>query len=82
MHEEVKVIVQSICCDNAGENKILEENCKKTTGLAHIQFQHTPREHPQFNGVVKHAFATLYGRVRARASEMEYGQGAHQVPQA
>ena len=42
MHEEVKVIVQSIRCDNAGENKILEENCKKTTGLAHIKFQYTP----------------------------------------
>ena len=38
IHEEVKVIVQSICCNNAGENKILEENCKKTTGLAHIKF--------------------------------------------
>ena len=63
MHEEVKVIIQSICCDNAGENKILEENCKKTTGLAHIKFQYTPQDTPQFNGVVKHAFVTLYGRV-------------------
>ena len=42
MHEEVKVIIQSICCDNALENKILEDNCKKTTGLAHIKFQYTP----------------------------------------
>ena len=42
MHEEVKVIVQLICCNNTGENKILEENCKKTTGLAHIKFQYTP----------------------------------------
>ena len=42
MHEEVKVIVQPIHCDNAGENKILEENCKKTTGLVHIKFQYTP----------------------------------------
>ena len=63
MHEEVKVIVQSIRCDNAGENKILEENCKKTTGLAHIKFKYTPRDTPQFNGVVERAFVTLYGRV-------------------
>ena len=65
IHEEVKVIVQTIRCDNAGENKILEENCKATTGLAHIKFQYTPRDTPQFNGVVERAFATLYGRVRA-----------------
>ena len=65
IHEEVKVIVQTIRCDNAGENKILEENCKATTGLAHIKFQYTPRNTPQYNGVVERAFATLYGRVRA-----------------
>ena len=65
MHEEVKVIIQSIGCDNAGENKILEDNCKKTTRLAHIKFQYTPRDTPQFNGVMEQAFATLYGRVQA-----------------
>ena len=53
MHEEVKVIIQSIRCDNAGENKKLEDNCKKTTGLAHIKFQYTPQDTLQFNGVVE-----------------------------
>ena len=65
MHEEVKVIIQSIGCGNAGENKILEDNCKKTTRLPHIKFQYTPRDTQQFNGIVKQAFATLFGRVRA-----------------
>ena len=65
MHKEIKVVVHTIRCDNAGENKILEENCKNTTGLAHIKFQYTPRDTPQFNRVVEWAFATLLGRVRA-----------------
>ena len=65
MHEEVKVIIQSIQCNNAGKNKILEENCKKTTGLVHFQFQYTPQDTLQFNGVVERSFPTLYGRVQA-----------------
>ena len=65
IHEEIKIIVQTIRCDNAGENKILEENCKNTTGLAHIKFQYTPRDTPQINRVVEQAFATLFGQVWA-----------------
>ena len=65
VHEKDKVTIQSIRCDNAGENHKVEEECKQTTGLAHIKFEYTPRDTPQFNGVVERAFATLYGRVRS-----------------
>ena len=64
LHKKEKVTVQTIRCDNAGENNKVEELCKNTTGLAHIKFEYTPRDTPQFNGVVERAFATLYGRVR------------------
>ena len=65
IHEKDKVMVQSIRCDNAGENNRMEEACKQTTGLAHIKFEYTPQDTPQFNGVIERAFATLYGRVRS-----------------
>ena len=63
IHEKDKVTVQSIRCDNAGENNKVEEACKQTTGLVHIKFEYTPRDTPQFNRVVERAFTTLYGRV-------------------
>ena len=56
-----------IRCDNAGENKSLEQNCKKE-GLV-IAFEYTAPGTPQQNGVVERAFATLYGRVRAMMNE-------------
>ena len=66
LHEkDDKVIVQNIRCDGAGENKTLRDKCKGTTGLAHIKFEFTPHDTPQYNGVVKRAFATLYGQVRS-----------------
>ena len=65
IHEKDKVTVQSVQCNNAGEKNSVEEACKQTTGLAHIKFEYIPRDTPQFNGVVKRAFATLYGRVRS-----------------
>ena len=61
IHKMDKVTIQSIQCDNAGENNSVEEACKQTSGLAHIKFKYTPRDTPQFNGVVEKAFATLYG---------------------
>ena len=62
LHEKDKVIIQNIRCDGAGENKTLKEKCKGTTGLAHIEFEFTPRDTPQYNGTVERAFATLWTR--------------------
>ena len=50
-------------CDGAGENKKLPDILAKDN--IYIQFKFTPRETPQYNGIVERAFATLYGRVRA-----------------
>ncbi len=58
-----KKTVKIIRCDNAGENKILEEDCLKD-GLG-IQFEWTAPGTPQQNGRVERKFATLYGRLRA-----------------
>jgi hypothetical protein len=57
------VTVKYICCDNAGENKALEEACL-TAGLG-IQFEYPTPGTSQQNGHVKRKFATLYGRVRS-----------------
>ena len=48
-------------CDNAGENKKLEEKIMKSK--LNIDFEYTPVGTPH-NGVVERTFATLYGRVR------------------
>ena len=52
-----------IRCDDAGENKKLEEELiKRQMG---VQFEYTGAGTPQHNGVVERAFATLMGRTRA-----------------
>jgi hypothetical protein len=56
-------IVKFIQCDNSGENQKLKEFCDQE-GLK-IKFEFTVPHTPQQNSVVEHAFATLYGRVRA-----------------
>ena len=58
--------VRYIRCDNAGENKTLEYECRKE-GLG-ITFEYTARNTPQQNGQVERSFATLYGKVRAMLS--------------
>ena len=55
--------VKNIRCDNAGENKKLEE--KVIDENMKINFEYTSAGTPQQNGVAERAFATLYGRVRA-----------------
>ena len=48
MNKNVKII----CCDNAGENKTLEENFMKNS--EEIKFEFTSPGNPQQNGVVEH----------------------------
>ena len=52
-------VVKYIRCDNAGENILLEEWCKKE-GLG-IQFEYTSPNSPQFNGKIERKFASLFG---------------------
>ena len=57
------IVVKTIRCDNAGENKKFESNSKKQ-GLG-LKFEFTAPGTPQQNGRVERKFAALYGRVRA-----------------
>jgi len=57
------MFVKYIRCDNAGENQVLERECKEL-GLG-IKFEYTSPDTPQQNGVVERAFGTLWSRVRA-----------------
>jgi hypothetical protein len=57
--------VKYIRCDNACENKDLENKCKKHDKLCNIQFEYTPRDSPQYNGKAERKIAVLTGRVRS-----------------
>ena len=46
------------CCDNAGKNKTLEENCTKK--FEEINFEFVSPSTPQKNGVIERGFTTLY----------------------
>ena len=50
-------------CDRGGENKVLPDKLIKENQS--INFEFTPHDTPQYNGMVKRAFATFYGRIRA-----------------
>ena len=52
--------VEHIRCDNAGENRALEDLCiEKDLGIV---FEYTAPGTPQQNGVVERAFATMLGK--------------------
>ena len=55
--------VKILRCDDAGENKALEDECK-SKGLG-IAFEYAGPRTPQRNGKVERKFQTLYGRIRA-----------------
>ena len=60
--EENEENVKITFCDNAGENKNLEENCAKT--FDEIKFEFTSPGTPHQNGVVGTGFDTLYSQMR------------------
>jgi hypothetical protein len=56
-------LVKKIRCNNAGENKLLQQmSIDNNLG---IQFEFISPGSPQFNGRVERKFAILFGRVRA-----------------
>ena len=59
---------QSSKLDNAGENKMLEEQCKSADWKLNIKFEYTARNTPQHNHLVEVGFATIAGRGRAMMS--------------
>ena len=64
------VNIEVIRCDNAGENKSLQEAIDLDPDL-NIKFEYTAPNTPQQNGVVERKFATLYGRVRSMLNAAE-----------
>ena len=58
----MNINVKIICCDNAGENKALEENCANNS--EEIKFEFTSPSTPQQNGMVEQIFSKLYSWVR------------------
>ena len=70
----MKEKVKTIRCDNAGENKTLEETCAKNS--EEIKFEFTSLGTPQKNGVVERRYATLYSWMRA----MMVHAGLHENP--
>jgi hypothetical protein len=54
-----KYVVKKIRCDNAGENKLLEQ--MSIDNLLGIKFEYISPGSPQFNGRVERKFAILFG---------------------
>ena len=63
LKDKYKIQVKFIRCDNAGENKKLEEKCD-AEGLG-IIFEYTASVTPQQNAYVERVFPTLMARARA-----------------
>ena len=63
LNDKYKIQVLFIQCDNAGENRKLEEKCD-AEGLG-IIFEYTATGASQQNAFVERAFPTLMGRARA-----------------
>ena len=59
------MIVRYLRCDNAGENKKLEERINGANWKLNIQFEYTARDTPQQNHLAELAFATIANRGRA-----------------
>ena len=71
-----RINVKIVRCDNAGENKKMEEACAKM-GLA-TKFEYTAVGTPQQNGRVERKFATLYGRIRSMMISAGIKEGLRQ----
>ena len=57
--------VKFIRCDNAGENKLLEERANGASWKINIQFEYTARSTPQQNHLAELAFSTIANHGRA-----------------
>ena len=69
--------IKYICCDNAGENKALQQPLKK--GGMKIQFEFTAPDMPQPNGIVECAFPTKMGHTRAMMNYAGFDKNMQQL---
>ena len=86
---EMDTKINYIRCDNAGENKTLQE-VLSLDPRTNIKFEYTAPYTPQQNGKIERKFATLWGKNRAILNEAKlsrylrdklWAQGAHMVTQ-
>jgi hypothetical protein len=70
LNSKYKKVVKYVCCDNTGENTVLQKACK-ATGMG-VQFEYTAPGTPHNNGHVEHKFATLFGRVCSMLSHADH----------
>jgi len=71
------VWVEHIRCDNAGENRALEDACIEND--LGIIFEYTAPGTPQQNGVVERAFATMLGKTRAIMNGAGFDEKKHHL---
>jgi hypothetical protein len=64
IHKTTTVKIKSIRCDNAGENKSLQNQIESKKDL-NIKFEFTAPYTPEMNGKIERKFATLYGKTRS-----------------
>jgi transposase InsO family protein len=64
IHKTTKVQIKTIRCDNAGENKSLQQKIQADKTL-NIKFEFTAPYTPEMNGKIERKFATLYGKTRS-----------------
>jgi hypothetical protein len=58
-----RINIRFICCDDSGENKPFQKECKSKA--LNIIFEFSGPKTPQHNGKVERKFQTFYGRIRA-----------------
>jgi hypothetical protein len=62
--KERRIKIQIIRCDNAGENKSLQNKINTTPDFI-IHFEYTAPYTPEQNGTIERKFQTLYGKTRS-----------------
>ena len=61
----IGLLVENIRCDNAGENKDLEETFNGEKWKLNINFEYTARDTPQQNSLVETGFYIVLNKGRA-----------------
>eukprot|EP00957_Ditylum_brightwellii_P139749 10649667-Ditylum_brightwellii.AAC.1 len=60
--QQQNILVKYVCCDNAGENKLLEKRGKSSNWKFDIMFEYTARDTPQQNHLAELGFSVLSAR--------------------
>jgi hypothetical protein len=72
LHNEPKVEVKYIRCDNSEENHDIQNYLRERSPRMRCKFEFTAQDSPQQKGKFERKFASLYGRVRAILNSAEF----------